>query len=66
MQELQSNIAVAELSLAQAKDDLTELEEGPDRVLLQELESNVTVAELNLSKTKEALEELEEGPDCWC
>ena len=63
LRRLQADVALAESELAKAREDLAELEEGPDPLRLQELESNVTVAELNLTQAKDDLTELEEGPD---
>ena len=60
---LQAAVDLAEANLVQAREDLEELEEGPDTFRVDELRSNVTVAELNLAQAKEDLAELEEGPD---
>ncbi len=63
LESLRAAVELAESNLVQAKQDLAELEEGPDPFRLQELESNITVAELNLDQAKDDLAELEEGPD---
>ncbi len=63
LRSLQAAVDLAESDLTQSRDDLAELEEGPDSFRLQELESNVTVAELNLTRARDDLAELEEGPD---
>ena len=60
---LQAAVDLAEADLVQAREDLAELEEGPDSFRVEELQSNVTVAELNLAQAREDLAELEEGPD---
>ena len=60
---LQAAVDLAEANLVQAREDLEELEEGPDTFRVEELQSNVTVAELNLAQAREDLAELEEGPD---
>ncbi len=60
---LQAAVDLAESNLAQAQDDLAELEEGPDILKVQELRFNVDVAEVNLAQAQEDLAELEEGPD---
>ena len=65
LRSLQAAVELAESNLTQAKDDLAELQEGPDPLRLQELESNITVAELNLTQAKDDLAELEEGPDVF-
>ena len=63
LRSLQAAVDLAESNLSEAQKDLTELEEGPDPLLVQELESNITVAELNLTRARDDLAELEEGPD---
>ena len=60
---LQAAVDLAEANLVQAREDLEELEEGPDTFRVEELQSNVSVAELNLDQAREDLAELEEGPD---
>ena len=63
LESLQAALDLAESNLDQAREDLVELEEGPDPFRVHELESNVAVAELNLSQARDDLKELEEGPD---
>ncbi len=62
-ESLQAALDLAESNLDQAREDLVELEQGPDQFRVHELESNVAVAELNLSQARNDLKELEEGPD---
>lgn len=63
LESLQAAVDLAESNLVKAREDLAELEEGPDPFRVEELRSNVSVAELNLSQAREDLAELEEGPD---
>ena len=63
LESLQAAVDLAVANLVQAREDLAELEEGPDPFRVEELRSNVSVAELNLSQAREDLAELEEGPD---
>ena len=63
LRSLEAAVDLAEANLVKAKEDLSELEEGPDPLRVQELQSNVSVAELNLTQAKDDLKELEEGPD---
>lgn len=63
LNRLDTNVDLAEAELEKAREDLAELETGPDPLRLEELQSGITVAELNLTRAKEDLAELDEGPD---
>ena len=63
LESLQAAVDLAESNLVKSREDLAELEEGPDPFRVEELRSNVSVAELNLSQARDDLAELEEGPD---
>lgn len=63
LESLQAAVDLAASNLVKAREDLAELEEGPDPFRVEELRSNVSVAELNLSQARDDLAELEEGPD---
>ena len=63
LRTLEAAVALAEANLTKAREDLGELEEGPDPFRVQELRSNIAVAELSLAQAKDDLTELEEGPD---
>ena len=63
LRTLEAAVALAEANLTKAREDLGELEEGPDPFRVQELQSNIAVAELSLAQAKDDLTELEEGPD---
>ena len=63
LESLQAAVDLAVSNLVKTREDLAELEEGPDPFRVEQLRSNISIAELNLSQARDDLAELEEGPD---